>query len=136
MRRPEVYICLYTITILFLIVVITGCVEVTPPAGGNHVESYGPASHEKTDMKDIVKDQEQPPATKVKSKVTSEPSSPATKVKSKVKFRKISFGRRRCVHQMLFAVFLCRAAHPAGATGRAPFRCSRRWGCRIRGSAR
>lgn len=84
MRRPEVYICLYTITILFLIVVITGCVEVTPPAGGNHVESYGPASHEKTDMKDMVKDQEQPPATKVKSKVTSEPSSPATKVKSKV----------------------------------------------------
>lgn len=78
MSKFRVQIFLYIITILLVSFCICGCVEVTPSSGGNNADSYVPVSQGDGDIKDMIKDQNQAPATQEQAQVTPEQSSPET----------------------------------------------------------
>jgi hypothetical protein len=85
MKKFRVQTLLYIITILLVTFFISGCVEVTPPSGGGNAESYGPAPQGDGNLKEMIKDQGQVPATQEQApdsqgqtKDSPEQSSPET----------------------------------------------------------
>ena len=69
MKIIRVPIGIHIIAILMVCAFITGCVEVTPPAGEQETSAYGPVSQGSGDMKDLVKGQNQTVTPPVQSPV-------------------------------------------------------------------